>query len=53
MIDKDMTNKWERRDNKRRAKRLFTSDNRNSVRHMFKQVIIKAKQFIKETWKDG
>ena len=44
-IEKD--SRWERRDSKQKAKKIFTSDNRKSIRWLQQKAIEKAKEIQK------
>jgi hypothetical protein len=43
-MSNNQNSKWDRRDSKRRTKKGFVSDNRRSVRWMFKVMLEKAKR---------
>ena len=44
--------KWHRRDSKRRTKKRFVSDNRISVRWLFKKMVEKSRE-LRSKKKDG
>ena len=43
-MENDMTNRWSRRDLKRKSKKQFVSDNRGSVRWLYQNAGRKAEQ---------
>ena len=47
-----LNSKWSRRDSKKKTKKTFTSDNRRSVRWMYRRAGEKARDIERETERD-